>query len=170
MNTSDPKTHQRTVAASTRNILIAAVVSVVLLLSGYLWGHLQTRSQLSAQQMDHEQRIGAVQEQLEGAQADLTVAGNRNQLLMARIALHQTAADLDARNFGTANTRLQEAATALGKVDAALGGIDADKLATLRAAIATTSITVAADLQAQRNQVLDLAAQLDALARDPATR
>lgn len=167
MNTSDSNAHSPTPFKPSRSLLIAAAVVVALLLGVYLWGHFQTRSQLSAQQTDYEQRIGAIQDELQGSQAELSAANNHNQLLVARIDLYRTAADLDARNFGMANTRLQEAATALGKVDATISGIDAEKLAALRSAIATTSITVAADLQAQRNQVLDLAAQLDALPPDP---
>lgn len=164
MNPSDSNAHPATASMSSRTLLIAAAVVALLILGVYFWGQFQTRSQLDAQQSDHEQRITAVQQQLQKAQADLSASNNRNQLLLARTDLYRTAADLDARNFGTANTRLQAAAAALGQVVTAGGDLDAGKLATLRAAIAKTNINVATDLQQQRAQVLDFAAQLDALA------
>ena len=164
MSTSDSNTHPAAPSKPSRNLLIAVAVVIALLLGVYFWGHFQTRSQLGAQQTEHEQRITAVQDQLQKAQAQLAIANNRNQLLLARTDLYRTAADLDARNFGTANTRLQEAAAALGKVDATGGDLDAAKLAALRGAIAKTNINVATNLQQQRNQVLDFAAQLDAMA------
>lgn len=169
MNTSDSNARPATSSVSSRTLLIAGAVVALLILGVYFWGQFQTRSQLDAQQSDHEQRITAVQQQLQKAQADLSASNNRNQLLLARTDLYRTAADLDARNFGTANTRLQEAAAALGKVDASKGDLDAAKLAALRDEIASTNINVAIDLQAQRNQVLDLAAQLDAMALNATT-
>lgn len=169
MNTSDSATHPAAASKPSRNLLIAAGGVVALILGVYFWGHFQTRSQLGAQQAEHEQRISAVQDQLQNAQAQLAIASNRNQLLLARTDLYRTAADLDARNFGTANTRLQQAAAALGKVDASGAGVDAQQIATLRDAIAGTNINVATDLQQQRSQVLEFAAQLDAMALDATT-
>lgn len=169
MNTSDPNARPATTSMSSRTLLIAGAVVALLLLAVVLWGNFQTRSQLDAQQSDHEQRITAVQQQLEKAQAELAASNNRNQLLLARTDLYRTAADLDARNFGTANTRLQEAAAALGRVNASTGDLDVAKLAALRDAIAKTNINVAVDLQAQRSQVLGFAAQLDAMALNATT-
>lgn len=169
MNTSDPNARPATTLMASRTLLIAGAVVALLLLAVYLWGNSRTRSQLDAQQSSHEQRITTAQQELQKAQAALAASNNRNQLLLARTDLYRTAADLDARNFGTANTRLQEAAAALGKVDASKGDLDAAKLAALRDAIAKTNINVAIDLQAQRSQVLDFAAQLDAMALDATT-
>lgn len=169
MNTSDSNTRPATKSMSSRTLLIAGAVVALLVLGVYFWGQFQTRSQLDAQKSGYEQRIGAVQQQLQAARRDLASTSNRNQLLLARTDLYRTAGDLDARNFGTANTRLQQAAAALGKVDASGGDLDAQKLATLRASIANTNINVATDLQQQRAQVLDFATQLDALAGSNAT-
>ena len=166
MNTPDPHTRPATPSTSTRAILAAAAAVVVLLLIVYLWGQWQSRERLGAQETDYQQRIGVVEKRLATTQAELVAATNRNRLLMARTDLYRAAADLDQRNFGTANTRLQEAAAALARVDPASGNIDAKSLEALRSSIAQTNINVATDLQQQRNRVLDLAAQLDALALD----
>ena len=166
MNTPDPNAHPATPSKSTKAIIATAAVVVVLLLVVYLWGQWQTRERLSAQEADYQQRIAAVEKRLGTTQEELVAATNRNRLLMARTDLYRAAADLDQRNFGTANTRLQEAAAALAKVDPSSGDIDAEKLGALRASIAKTNINVATDLQQQRNLVLDLAAQLDALVLD----
>ncbi|MEG3192081.1 hypothetical protein [Lysobacter sp. D1-1-M9] len=164
MNTTDSTARTAKPSTPTRNILIGVVVVALLLLGVYLWGHFQTRSQLSAQQSEHEQRIAAVEGRLQQAQQDLSAANSRHQLLLARAGLYRTAIDLDQRNFGTASTHLQQAAAALGRVDASGGDINAQQLAALRGSIAEMNINVATDLQRQRAQVLRLAAQLDALA------
>lgn len=169
MNSPDPNARPAMPSKSTmttRAIVVAAAVVVVLLLIVYLWGQWQTRARLSAQEADYEQRIVAVENRLQTTQEELAAATNHNRLLMARTDLYRAAADLDQRNFGTANTRLQEAAAALAKVDPTSGDIDAEKLGALRASIAKTNINVATDLQQQRNLVLDLAAQLDGLVLD----
>lgn len=166
MNTPDPNARAATPSTLTKAILAATAAVVVLLLVVYLWGQSQTRERLSAQESDYQQRIVAVEKRLQTTQQQLVVATNRNRLLMARTDLYRAAADLDQRNFGTANTRLQEAAAALAKVDPSSSDIDANQLDALRASIAQTNINVATDLQQQRNRVLDLAAQLDALVLD----
>lgn len=168
MNTSESEhrpEHRPAKAASARNLIIAAVVVVLLVILGvYLWGNAQTRSQLSAQQTDYDQRISQMQTQLQATQGELASARNRNQLLMARTDLYRAAAALDLRNFGIANTHLRQAEQALGKVDASSASLDARKLKQLRSSIDSLNINVATNLQDQRNQVLDLASQLDAMA------
>jgi len=168
MNASDSDI--RPAGSSTRSWLIAGAVAVALILGVYFWGQAQSRQQLGAQKIEYQQRISAIQGELQQARSELAASSNRNQLLMARTDLYRAAADLDRRNFGIANTRLQEAAAALGKVDGSGAGIDPAELAALRAAIAKTDINVATNLQQQRNQVLDFAARLDAMATAPAER
>ncbi|MDQ3206736.1 MAG: hypothetical protein M3Q40_09610 [Pseudomonadota bacterium] len=165
MSNSDPDTRRAHWASNpAMKLLIAAAVVLLVILGVYYWGNAQTRSQLAAQQTDYEQRIGTTQQQLQATRNELATARNRNQLLMARTDLYRAAADLDQRNFGTANTRLQEAAAALGRVDSSVGGIDTADFAQLRSAIAITNVNVATNLQDQRNLVLNLAARLDEIA------
>ncbi|MDQ3289137.1 MAG: hypothetical protein M3Q42_12960 [Pseudomonadota bacterium] len=157
--------HQSTRATSPRNLIIGAVVVALLIILGvYLWGNAQTRSQLEAQRTDYEQRISQMESQLQGTQGELASARNRNQLLMARTDLYRAAAALDLRNFGIANTHLRQAEQALGRIDASSANLDAGKLKQLRSSIDSLNINVATNLQDQRNQVLDLAAQLDTIA------
>ena len=72
--------------------------------------------------------------------------------------LYRTALDLDARNFGTANDRLEEAASILDRVAAAGSALER-----LRSTVASTDINVAQDLAGQRIAVLGLAESLQGL-------
>ena len=167
MNASNPTPRTGTLSSNkTRMALVAAAVVILLMIGIYYWGNVQTRNQLTAQETDYQQRISSVDSQLQATRRELASARNRNHLLVARTALYRTAADLDQRNFGTANTRLQEAEAALASVDASSGGVDAAGLDALRAAIKGMNINVATNLQEQRNQVLGLASRLDAMAFD----
>ncbi|MDQ3269866.1 MAG: hypothetical protein M3Q11_06725 [Pseudomonadota bacterium] len=164
MNTSESE-HRPARASSARNLIIAAVAIALLIILGvYLWGNAQTRNQLSAQQTEHDQRIGQLQSQLQATQGELASARSRNQLLMARTDLYRAAAALDLRNFGIANTHLRQAEQALGKVDASNANLDAAKLNQLRSSIDALDINVATNLQDQRNRVLEVASRLDAIA------
>lgn len=165
MNASNPTPRTGTLSSNkTRMVLVAAAVVILLMIGIYYWGNVQTRNQLTAQETDYQQRMATVDSQLQQTRSELSAARNRNHLLVARTALYRTAADLDQRNFGTANTRLQEAEAALGSVDASSGGVDAAGLDALRTSIKGMNINVATNLQEQRNQVLQLASQLDAMA------
>lgn len=165
MNDTNPKSSSSALSSNkTRMVLVAAVVVILLMIGIYYWGNVQTRNQLTAQEAQYQQRITAVDTQLQETRRELEAARNRNHLLMARTDLYRTAADLDQRNFGTANTRLQEAEAALRQVNASAGGLDAAKLEALRASVKGMNLNVATNLQDQRNQVLDLAARLDQIA------
>ena len=165
MNASNPTPRTGTLSSNkTRMVLVAAAVVILLMIGIYYWGNVQTRNQLTAQETDYQQRMATVDSQLQQTRSELSAARNRNHLLVARTALYRTAADLDQRNFGTANTRLQEAEAALGSVDASSGGVDAAGLDALRTSIKGMNINVATNLQEQRNQVLELASQIDAMA------
>ncbi|MDP2210338.1 MAG: hypothetical protein Q8J63_01205, partial [Candidatus Aquicultor sp.] len=96
-------------------------------------------------------------------QGQLAVQMNRALLMQARAALYRTAVDLDRRNFGIANTHLQEAATALRKIDDESGGLNLARLNTLQSAISETDINVAVNLQEQRAKVLGFTDELNAL-------
>lgn len=165
---STSQTDPRPAKASQSRILIivAVVVAALLILGVYLWGNVQTRNQLSAQQTEHDQRISTMQEQLQTTQQELAATQNRNLLLMARTDLYRAAAALDQRNFGIANTHLRQVEGALGEVDPAGAGLDIARFTQLRSSLDGLNINVATDLQDQRNQLLGLASQLDAMALD----
>jgi predicted negative regulator of RcsB-dependent stress response len=143
-------------------VLLATVVAIVLVAAGYLTASIQGSSRIAAQTAEHEQALLAIQKDLQGAQQALASTLERNQLLSASAALYRTSADLDDRNFGTANAHLQEAAAAMDK---AAEGAANPEFARLSTALGQMDINVATDLAAQRSSVLQLAAEIDGLAQ-----
>lgn len=164
MNTPASGDGGRTFSSPTiRAIVFGVLIALVLGAIAYFVGLSQGRAQLDAQKTAHDQRISAIQAELRGAQSELTTANIRRHVMEARAALYRTLVDLDQRNFGTANEHLQEAALALGRISQGSNGVPVQQIDSLRTVIARTDINVATNLQQQRAQVLDLAAQLDAL-------
>lgn len=143
-------------------IFIGIVVALVLGAALYGFGFFRGNAQLAAQKADSESRIQLLQNQLGEKQGELSVVQNRVHLMQARAELYRTALDLERRNFGIANTHLKDSAALLSHLEST-PGIDVEKLSALRDAVAKTDINVAVDLEAQRNTVLDFAAQLEAL-------
>lgn len=164
MNNPDPgKDPAQARSRSLNAILIGALVLVALAVGLYFWGLHQGRGELAAQKAQYEARIGSMQADLQKQTAELAAAGNRISFLQARAAIYRTAVDLDRRNFGTANEHLQEAASFLGKVSGDGAGLDMDRLAAVRKSVSQMNINVATDLETQRDQVLELGSQLDAM-------
>lgn len=94
----------------------------------------------------------------------------RNAVLTAEAAVYRAAVALEQRNFGTANDYLRRADAALATLpadadDAGLSSGAAAALAEVRSELAGTDLNVAVDVEAQRSSVLQLAAQLDEIAR-----
>jgi len=133
-------------------VLIGIVIAVLIAIGLFATGFVKGRAQVSA-----------LQSQLTQKDAQLLISQNRGYLMQARAALYHTAIDLDQRNFGTANSRLQEAAGALGNVKQDSSAIDMEKITQLHNAIAAMNINVAVNLENQRAQVLNFASQLDSL-------
>ncbi|HEX6228769.1 MAG TPA: hypothetical protein VFZ41_04810, partial [Solirubrobacterales bacterium] len=76
--------------------------------------------------------------------------------------LHRTILDLDARNFGTANQRLDAAAATLTRVDEdRLDPGVARELQAVREELAALDLRVAEDLAGQRATLAGLAERLD---------
>jgi hypothetical protein len=108
------------------------------------------------------QEVSRLNQRITEMQTELGHARNRASIMEARASLYRAAIDLDQRNFGTANGHLRAAAHALGAVtDTTITG-----LRELGQAVAATDLTVAADLEAQRNQVIQYAQRLDGLTAD----
>ncbi len=145
-------------------LLVATVVGAAL----YFGGWWQARSQFEKQRAELEGQLQEGETQLQQMQEKLAVTVNRSYLIQARAALYQTLVALDRRNFGTANTHIQEAATVLKAVQAEPAGVEAEKLDALRSAVANNNINVAVDLELQRTRVLEFARQLNALMPLPA--
>ncbi len=107
-------------------------------------------------------QIAASAAELAEAQAQQRAVQSRAALTQARLAVFQALNDLDQRNFGMAGDRIREAAGFFDQVDAAAIGLDPAVLSALRAEVAGTPVLVATDLEAQRLQLLELAARIEA--------
>lgn len=77
--------------------------------------------------------------------------------------VYRATLDLDARNFGTANDRLDSAADALARTDAAALQANPAELDALRQEMNAADIRVAEDLAAQRAALSDFARRLVAM-------
>ncbi len=135
-------------------VLIGIVIAVAVAVALYFLGVWQGKRQVLPQKQ-------LLEKQCQELQGKLGVAEHTNHLLRARIALSQASLELDRRNFGNAQGRLQEAAAALGIVEAAVAGIDKAKMDALRQQVAGTGIVVAVDLEAQRKTMIELERLLD---------
>lgn len=112
-----------------------------------------------------ELRVRAQQAETRLEAADARIAGveARLQAHQALVLLYRTMLDVDARNFGTANDRLDEAAAALGLVNQQAIGSAAGEVEALLREIASLDIRVAEDLSNQRDRVADMARRLAAV-------
>ncbi len=166
MNDSAPTTTPNSHAISTRTLLIAVGVFVLIAAGLYFLAMSQGRKELAIQKTQYQQQVDQGVQALNKSQAELAAMRDRNYLMHARVAVYRTAVDLDQRNFGIASGRLNEAAEALGKIGKGSTGIDLTKVAALKQSIETSDFTVAANLESQRTRVLEFAAQLDGIAAD----
>ena len=140
---------------------ILGAIALLVALGLYGFGRYQGNAELNTQRTEYEGKLKSSQDELAKAQAQVLAAQNRAYLMEARAALYRSATDLDSRNFGTANSHLQEASAALGKVDQS--GSDGAQLQALQRSISTKNINVAINLGSQRAQVIEFAKQLNAL-------
>lgn len=105
-----------------------------------------------------------------GLDTRLEAAETRIAVLTAEAAAHRAAVALEARNFGTANEHLRQAAAALGRLPAegdlpGLSEADAAAVREVRTALGGTDLNVAVDVERQRSQVLAFAERLAAAAQ-----
>ncbi len=134
--------------------LIGALTVFVLGVILYFVGLMAGKAQLSAQAAKFGIERNGLQSQVTTAETARDAALDRSAMMETRAALYRTAIDLDARNFGTANNHLKEAATALASVK----GSDT---AALQQEIGATDLNVAVNLGDQRQKVLGFAEQLN---------
>lgn len=130
-----------------RQIAIKAAVAVGVALIAFLVGWFVGRGP-----------VGDLQERAAAAESHLALMQDHLHITDAASLLYQTALDLDARNFGTANDRLDEAASVLQLV-----GVAGSALESLRSTVASTDINVAQNLAGQRAAVLGFAEALQGL-------
>ncbi len=102
--------------------------------------------------------VGDLQERAEQAETHLALMQDHQHMTEAAMLLYRTALDLDARNFGTANDRLDESASVLELV-----GPAGSEFESLRTSVAAMDINVAQDLAGQRAAVLGFAETLQSI-------
>jgi predicted secreted protein len=117
-----------------------------------------------------EQKYAAVKTQLQGAQTQLASVQSANTLLTANVWAYRATVALDNRNFGLANDAVANVVASLNGVDAAAAGLDSAALKALQVEAAGVKIAVATNLEAQRSQLLRLAADITALAGPKPTK
>lgn len=122
----------------------------------YFVGLQAGKAQLASQKAGFDVERNGLQSKVTTAETARDAALNRAAMMEARAALYRTAIDLEARNFGTANAHLKEAASALGSVQNP--GVEP-----LRDQIGATDLNVAVNLGDQRASVLGFAEQLNKL-------
>lgn len=148
------KTNKGSLLSKFKKILISIVILAIGGVALYGAGWFQARSQFSSDDEPIKQELEQAKEQLNQVKEQLITERNRTYLMEARGDLYDTTVNLDERNFGTANTRLQEAAAALGKVEDVNGSVNINKVKELQNAISKTNLNVAVNLEKQRNTVL----------------
>lgn len=146
-------------------IVVAIVAALILFALGYYLG----RAPVAGLRTQAAQAQAALQTQTTQAQQALAGAQLRANVQSARAYLYQSAADLDLRNFGTANGDLKAAAQNMQQVVDRLGtaGLPSDvagQLQKLQQQVSGTNLSVAVNLQQQRDQVLAYAKQATQLA------
>lgn len=141
----------------TKYILVGVAVLIAVALVLYFIGLSQGQRRVA----EVEQQLQQVQQQLDQTRAQRARVEGRSRMVEALALLYRTALDLDDRNFGTANERLQAATGALSGV--ASTDVDTEALEQLREEIAATNVNVAVNLKAQRARVVTFAERLKAL-------
>lgn len=112
-------------------------------------------------------RIDDITQRMEQAEARAVEREARAAALEARLHAHEALAllyatllDVDARNFGIANERLDAATAALRRVNPEAFGAGAAELDVLLGELAALNVRVAADLAGQRATLSRLAQRL----------
>lgn len=135
--------------------VLVLVGLVVIFLAGVVVGRApmpELRERAEAAELSEAQaveRVEALEGHLHGEQA-LTL-------------LYRGLIDLDARNFGTANERINAAADHLRQVNPTAMGADAAAFDALRARLGELDVRVAANMEEQRTILTELARELNLL-------
>lgn len=145
---------------SARRKWVAAAAAVLALGAAFLAGYLIERGA----RQGAEARVAAAETQLQQAQGQVAAAQARNRLLAANVAVFRAAAALDNRNFGVANDLMNAVRSNLQQVEAAAApGLDPAALAAVRERANAVQVSVATDFEAQRDELLGLAADINTL-------
>lgn len=144
----------KSAGSKAKLILIGVAVALVLGAILYFVGLQSGRAQLATQAAEFGVERNGLESKVKTAQTERDTARERAAMMEARAALYRTAIDLESANFGTANTHLKEAASALDRVQKT-------NVEPLREQIKATDISIAINAGQQRTKVLGFADQLN---------
>lgn len=150
-------------APGAKWILAGVGAAVVVGLIMYLIGVYQGRQRVT----EAQRQLQTIEAELGTTREALAQARDHGRLSWALALLYQTTSDLDQRNFGVANTRLQEAAGVLGGVES--DSLNTPELQSLQRELQETNIQVASNLEEQRSRINTYATRLRALIPEPAS-
>ena len=142
---------------------ILAAAGILLAAMFYFLGRWQAHGQAEAAREEWAARTIALEQEVARTRESLTAAETRIALLRARALLFESALELERRNFGTANERLDAAAAQLSALRRGAAGVDSEALEQVRQQLVAADLRVASNLAGQRARVLELASQLAAL-------
>lgn len=150
MNMAESKTAGRTWLIRG---FVVVLVAVLLFGTGYFVRDRSARSD-----------IAEIRTSLETANRELQTFTTANHLLTANVWVYRAAAALDNRNFGVANGAMDEAVKALKAATLAEGDPRSPALSEAVTAAQNLNISVARNLESQRESLLALAARVTELA------
>lgn len=150
-------------STQTRLVLGAMAAALLAIITAYLIGLSTGSAQLETQRQLYTEQYQDIMAELADTQEALAVAQAANYLVAARGHLYRVALELDRRNFGNAEAYLKQASTALQQVNLQAAGVNPAAFDAVTQALTRTSIIITADSEFQRNQVLRIAEQVEAL-------
>lgn len=145
-----------------KKVSVGALIAIILLVSAYLLGLLHNRNARMQEVDAYEKRQAILEAQSQSYLRQRDHVQNVGSLLRTQVLVYRALADLDARNFGLANDHLSKARTWAAQVKSD-GSIDPLKLKQVVARLQSTNLNVAVNLQQQRAELLQLAADMESL-------
>lgn len=139
------------------------VLLLVVVIAGTGWWFGRSGPTAEVAQLNVELEQARAQVEASERLRDETIAAA--ELQKAHIELLEALNELDRRNFGMVDGHLDRVRAHLAKVDAEILGIDAEALAALRQDLEDVTLSVAADLNEQRQRLLGFDTRLRALTR-----
>jgi hypothetical protein len=141
-----------------RTTLIGILIFILLVVTAYLVGLHQGRSQIEDQRTAFEKQIIQLQKRH-------AVAGSWSALWKSRSSLCKAAYDLEQKNLGLAELQLREAKTSLAMVSPVLIGADPVQFEEVRRNVAELKLEIGSDVEEQRRIILNTGERLDTLIR-----
>jgi type II secretory pathway pseudopilin PulG len=156
--------------SSGARIWVIVVVLIVAGVAAYFAGNAVEHAARARDAKAAEQQYAAAKTQLQSAQTQVASLQSVNQLLTANVWAYRAAVALDNRNFGFANDAVVNVVASLNDVNATTADLDSKSLKALQNEAANVKISVATNLESQRNQLIQLAADITALVGKSAAR